>query len=284
MKIIKYFLEAIIIYIFFIIGRSIGLTLSRKLFSYIFKKLGPFVRSKKIINKNLENFQNNISNEKKKEIISDMWSNYGMTFIEYVYLNKFKNQSKHIQIEGENILKNLYLKNKPVIFVSGHFANFELISMEITKRKIKLATLYRPLNNFFLNPLMEYLRRKYVCNHQFKKGLGGVKDAIRYLSEGFSIGLMIDQRVSEGEKIKFFKQSALTTTLPAQLALKFNVDIVPVFIERNKDNTFFIKFFSPITVSEKKNKIVITEMLNNTLEKMIIDNPNQWIWTHNRWK
>ena len=119
MKIIKYFLKLIIIYIFFIIGRSIGLTLSRKLFSYIFKKLGPFVRSKKIINKNLENFQNNISNEKKKEIISDMWSNYGMTFIEYVYLNKFKNQSKHIQIEGENILKNLYLKNKPLYLFLG---------------------------------------------------------------------------------------------------------------------------------------------------------------------
>jgi len=284
MKTIKYFFEAIFIYLSFIIAKLIGLSASRNLFAFIFKKIGPLFRSEKIVNYNLERFSKNISSESKNKILSNMWSNYGMTFVEYIFLDKFRKQNQHIKIEGEEILNSILRDNKSVIFVSGHFANFELISMEITKRKVKLATLYRPLNNYFLNPLMEYLRKKYVCNNQFKKGIGGVKDSMEYLKKGYSIGLMIDQRVSEGEKIKFFDQTALTTTLPAQLALKYKISIIPVFIERNKNNIFVIKFFDPILASSFKNKFQISEKLNKILEGMISKNPNQWIWTHNRWK
>jgi len=284
MKTIKYFFEAIFIYLSFIIAKLLGLSASRNLFAFIFKKIGPLFKSEKIVNYNLERFSKNISSESKNKILSNMWSNYGMTFIEYIFLDKFRKQNQHIKIEGEEVLNSILRDNKPVIFVSGHFANFELISMEITKRKVKLATLYRPLNNYFLNPLMEYLRKKYVCNNQFKKGIGGVKDSMEYLKKGYSIGLMIDQRVSEGEKIKFFDQTALTTTLPAQLALKYKISIIPVFIERNKNNIFVIKFFDPILASSFKNKFQISEKLNKILEGMISKNPNQWIWTHNRWK
>ena len=284
MKIIKYFFEAIFIYTFFIIGRLFGLSISRKVFSSIFKNIGPVLKSREIIDNNLKKFKKDMSEEEKNKIINNMWSNYGMTFIEYIFLDKLRNQNTHIKIEGDEILDKILLNKKPVIFVSGHFANFELISMEITKRKVDLATLYRPLNNFFLNPLMEHLRGKYVCNNQFKKGLKGVKDAIGYLKKGYSVGLMIDQRVSEGEKIKFFDNYAFTTTLPAQLSLKFNADIIPVFIERSENNIFLIKFFDPILPSIFKDKILITEKLNKFIEEMIDNNPNQWIWTHNRWK
>ena len=171
-----------------------------------------------------------------------------------------------------------------MIFVSGHFANFELMSMEITKKEIKLATIYRPLNNIFLNPFMEYLRKKYICKNQIKKGIKGVKNSIEYIKKGYSIALMIDQRVSEGEKVNFFGKPALTTTLPAQLAIKFNLPIVPVSIKRSEDNKFIIKFHDKINSSEFKDKLQITNRLNHILENMIIDNPYQWIWTHDRWK
>ncbi len=284
LKKIKYFFEAILIYLFFIFAKIIGLTLSRIFFSFIFKIIGPFLKSKKILNKNLSIFSNLITIDNKKKIISNMWSNYGMTFIEYVFLKKFRETNTHIQIEGETILKNILNNKKPVIFISGHFANFELMSMEITKRKINLATIYRPLNNFFINPFMEYLRKKYICKNQIKKGLIGVKETIKYLNKRYSIALMIDQRVSEGEKIKFFNKDALTTTLPAHLALKYNIDVVPIFIERKKNSLFKMKVYDPVKPSLFKNKIEMTKKLNNLLENMIVKNPNQWIWTHNRWK
>ena len=283
-KLCKYLFQTIIIYFFFIFGRLIGLRFSRALFSYLFSRLGPFFKSKKIIKKNLNFFSNKLSDEKKKLIITSMWKNYGMTFIEYIFLDRFRKHNSHISIDSEKKFENIFKRNKQVIFVSGHFANFELMSMEMTKRNIKLATIYRPLNNYFLNPLMEYLRKKYVCNHQIKKGINGVRDTINYINNQFSIALMIDQRVSEGESINFFNKRALTTTLPAQLSIKFKMPVVPVYIERNEKNNFKIKFLDEIKPSNFKNKLELTQKLNQVLEEMISKNPYQWIWTHNRWK
>ena len=280
----KYFVEAIFIYTFFGVAKLIGITLSRKLFAFIFKIIGPTIRSNKIAFKNIEIFSNDISIIKKKEIVNNMWANYGMTFVEYIFLKKFLNSNSHIEILGEDILKNIVNENKPVIFISGHFANFELMSMELTKRNIKLATIYRPLNNFFLNPLMEYLRKKYICKNQIKKGINGVKSTIEFIKNGYNIALMIDQRVSEGDKIKFFEKEAFTTTLPAQLILKYDLKVIPIFIERNKSNKFIMEIFKPIDFSKNKDKFFITNELNKVLENMISKNPNQWIWTHNRWK
>ena len=283
-KPIKYFFEAFFVYLFFLIAKLIGLSLSRKVFSLIFKKIGPIIRSNNIINKNLLKFSNELSDQEKKEITSNMWSNYGMTFIEYIFLNNFKKGQSHIDIEGENILSKISINNKPVIFISGHFANFELMSMEITKKKINLATIYRPLNNFFLNPFMELIRKKYVCKNQIKKGRRGVKESVEYIKDNHSIALMVDQRVSEGEKIKFFNDEALTTTLPGQLALKYKLDIVPIFIERTNSNLFKMKVYEPIKPSNFKDTSEVSERLNKIIENMIIKNPNQWIWTHDRWK
>tara|TARA_B100000242_G_C42971046_1_gene450558 strand:+ start:220 stop:1065 length:846 start_codon:yes stop_codon:yes gene_type:complete len=279
-KIIKYFFQSIIVYLFYLIGKIIGLNFSRKIFSNLFLLVGPFFKSRKIIDKNLYIFNKNISVSQKKRIVSNMWKNYGKTFIEYIFLNLFRNSSTHVKILGNNILN----EKKQRIFISGHFANFELMSMEITKQNTKLATIYRPLNNLFLNPLMEFLRKKYVCKNQIKKGINGVRDAIEYVKKDYSIALMIDQRVSEGEKIELFGKDALTTTLPAQLAFKYNLPLVPVYIERSENDKFILKFHEEIKPNDYKNKTELTKKLNSILEKMIISNPDQWIWTHNRWK
>ena len=284
MKFIIYFFQSLIVYFFFLIGKLLGLRLSRKIFATIFSTFGSFFKSKKTIKKNLNIFSSKVSNIDENIICLNMWKNYGMTFIEYIFLNYFRNQNSHVSIKDNSNLSQILLEEKPVIFVSGHFANFELMSMEITKKNIPLATIYRPLNNFFLNPFMEYLRKKYICRNQIKKGINGVRESIDYIKKNISVALMIDQRVSEGEKINFFNKSALTTTLPAQLSIKFGLDIVPVFIERDKKNQFIIEFQDRIDPKNYNDKIELTKKLNDTLEKMIIRNPSQWIWTHNRWK
>ena len=283
-KIINYFFQSIFIYFLFLVGRILGLKISKKLFSFLFRKIGPFFKSKKIINQNLDIYSKDISRLEKNRIIEKMWENYGMTFIEYIFLKQYKNKNNHININGNNNLLIPLKKNKPVIFVSGHFSNFELMSMEITKRNIKLATIYRPLNNIFLNPFMEFLRKKYVCKNQIKKGISGVREAIDYIKNDYSIALMIDQRVSEGENIPFFDKPALTTTLPAQLAIKYNLTIIPVFIKRISIDKFEIKFDDEINPENFNNKQELTKKLNTVLEKMIMDYPFEWIWTHNRWK
>ena len=289
-KFLKYFFEALIFYIFVLIGKLLGLKNSKKIFSVIFQKVGPLFKSNEIVSKNLNKFLPNIPNEKKNKIIRAMWSNYGKTFIEYVFLRTYQKEKDYVKFEGLNFMSEVLIKKKPVIFISGHFANFEMMSMEIIKKKINLATIYRPLNNFFINPIMEYLRKKYICPNQIKKGMSGVKDSIRFLNEGSSIALMVDQRVSEGEILPFFEKNCFTTTLPAQLAIKFNCNIVPIYISR-ENNKFSMEIYKPIMIKNYKNimdhtdmKIKISNDINLLLEEMILRDPSQWILTHNRWK
>ena len=158
------------------------------------------------------------------------------------------------------------------------------MAMQLEKHGIKLAAIYRPLNNLFLNPLMEKIRKKYICKKQIKKGISGVKESLKVFREGYSIALMIDQRVSEGCKVNFFDRKAFTTTIPAQFNKKFNCDIVPVYIQRIYPCEFEIYISKPLNYSKNDSIEKITQDLNFVLEKMIKKNPEQWIWTHNRWK
>ena len=285
MKYFNYFIQFIFVITAFILFKICGLRISSAIGGKIFEKIGPLFRSKKIIHKNIKRALPDINNENLKKLTRLMWNNYGRTFAEYIFLKDFRigKFSSNIEIEGKEILEKIKNNNQQVVFVSGHLSNFELMAMFIEKNGINLLAIYRPLNNLFLNPFMERIRRKYICKHQIKKGIGGIKNLIKYKKQNFSTALMIDQRVSEGILSPFFKQKAFTTTIPAQLVKKFNIPVVPVYIERIKDITFKITIKNPIFFKEKSVEN-ITDELNLELEKLILKKPEQWIWSHNRWK
>ena len=285
-KKIKYLFQSIAILFLFFVFKLLGLKNSRLFASKIFVFCGPLFRSNlKTIN-NIEIAFPNTDENFKKKIIYEMWLTYGKILSEYNYIKHFREEElgKKIEVEGQIELEKIKTNKQPVIFISGHFDNFELMAMHIEKSGIDLAAIYRPLNNQFLNPIMENIRKKYICKKQIKKGISGMRDLLEYFKSGTSIALMIDQRVSEGIKSKFFGQEALTTTIPAQFVKKFNCKIVPIHIKRNKDNNFRLKILKPLSFSNNDTIKTITLALNSILEKMIIENPGQWIWTHNRWK
>jgi len=286
MKIIKYLIQFIIICVFYVIFKIIGVKLSSFLSGKLFEIIGPIFRSKKIVNNNIKKAFPDYNSKEFNKIKSSMWNNYGRVFAEYLYMKNFRNGnlSKNISIEGEDVLLNIKDQNQKVIFISGHFSNFELMAMQIDKIGIKIGAIYRPLNNIFLNKFMKRIRKKYICNNQIKKGIGGLKELIKLNNQGFSTALMIDQRVSQGIKSSFFNEKAFTTTIPAQLIKKFNMPVVPIFIERYEGIKFKMKVHKPIHFSNEDTIENITNELNKILEKMILANPNNWIWSHNRWK
>ena len=233
MKIIKYFFEFIFIITFFFIFKIIGYKNSSNLGSIIGKKIGPIFRSNNKILENLNNCNIGSSDKERQEIIKKMWGNYGRILSEYIYIKEFRknNLNQFIEIEGLEYLNEIKKNNKQVIFVSGHFNNFELMAMEIEKAGINLAAVYRPLNNPFLNIVMENIRKKYICRTQIKKGKTGTRNLLR--KQNFNFKLYIKK--------------------PVQF-----------------DNQFTIED--------------ITLKLNEILEEMILKNPDQWIWSHDRWK
>ena len=286
MKVIKHFLEFFFISILFFIFKIIGYKNASNLGEKIGKSFGPLFRSSLKVKKNLENSNIGNSNEEREKIVKDMWGNYGRIFADYMYIKNFRNENlfKNIEVVGENILEEIKNEKEPVIFISGHFNNFELMALYLEKSGIDLAAIYRPLNNKFLNPLMEKIRIQYICKKQIKKGISGTKEILKHFRNGTSIALMIDQRVSEGIKSKFFNNVALTTTIPAQFVKKFECKIVPVYIERKNKHQFILEILRPISFSKDENIESITMNLNKVLEELIRRKPDQWIWTHSRWK
>ena len=284
---IKYFFQFLCISFLFLIFKILGLKLSSVVSGKIFTILGPIFRSNTVSYSNLSKAFPDLDHFEKEKIIKKMWNNYGKILAEYMFIKKFrtsKNFSNKIIVDNQNELELIKKDSKPVIFISGHFNNFELMAMHLEKSGINLAAIYRPLNNKFLNPLMENIRKKYICNKQIKKGISGTKELVKNFKNGTSVALMIDQRVSEGIYSDFFNQKALTTTIPAQFAKKFNAKIVPIYIERLENNEFKLKIYKAIEFADHETLESITLSLNKILEKMVIKNPDQWIWTHNRWK
>ena len=286
MKIIKYFFQFLFFIIFFFLFKVFGFKISSSIGGKLFEIIGPIFRSKKLIDSNIKKAVPNINSKDLKKTTRLMWNNYGRIFAEYIFIKDFRHGKfdSKIKIEGQKILDNIKKINKPVIFISGHFSNFELMAMHIERSGIKLSAIYRPLNNIFLNKIMEKIRIKYICKKQIKKGIGGIKNLIRLKKDDYSTALMIDQRVTQGIKSNFFNQIASTTTIPAQLIKKFNIPVVPIFIERINGINFKITINQPLKFPKDASVKSITDELNHVLEKMIIYKPEQWIWSHNRWK
>ena len=280
-----YLIEFILIKLFFFILIIIGYKNGSNVGDFIGRLFGPIFRSKKLIENNLE--QSGIVDKKNyNKIISKIYGNYGRILAEYPFLKAFRNNklNKFIEIDGLENLNKIKREKKRAVFISGHFNNFELMALQIEKAGINLCAIYRPLNNVFLNKTMEEIRENFICKNQIKKGRSGTRQIIENIKKGNSVALMIDQRVREGIKINFFGKPASTTTIPAQLIKKYKCDLVPIYIERRKNNYFKMFVSEPIKIGNNKSIKEITEHLNKILEKMILKNVDQWIWTHDRWK
>jgi len=283
----KYFFQFVIISSFLLLFKLLGLKISSILSGAIFRLIGPLFRSNRVSYSNLTKAFPQFNDTEKKEIIKKMWNNYGKILVEYIFLKNYRTSkkfSKNIIVKNQAQLDLIKKNSKPVIFISGHFDNFELMAMHIEKSGVDLAAIYRPLNNKFLNPIMENIRKKYICRKQIKKGISGTKEILKHFKSGTSVALMIDQRVTEGMKSLFFKNYAFTTTIPAQFIKKFNCKIVPIYIERKNNENFMLEIMKPINFDNDQTTENITLKLNQLLENMIVRNPHQWIWSHNRWK
>ena len=291
MKIIRYFLEFILVIFFFLVFKIIGLKLSSDLGEIIGKYFGPLFRKKTIAKKNILIAFPNFNEKSINEMIDRMWKNIGRIFGEYIHINKFSiiDQKKiKIVFENKNNFELLKKNSKPIVFFSGHFANFELMAKCLQELGFDIGAIYRPLNNIFLNPIMEFIRKKYICPIQIEKGSNGTKKLIKHISTNSPLALMIDQRLSSSIRVPFFNQPASTTTTPAQLAIKYDALLIPVFLKRLEKTNFEFFIEEPLIINRTsdydKDIFNITQIMNKKIEEFIKKDPAHWLWSHDRWK
>jgi KDO2-lipid IV(A) lauroyltransferase len=291
MKIIRYFLEFILVIFFFLVFKIIGLKLSSNLGEIIGKYFGPLFRKRTIAKKNILIAFPNFNEKSINEMIDRMWKNIGRIFGEYIHINKFSiidNSKKKIVFTNRNDAEILKKNNKPIVFFSGHFANFELMAKCLQELGFDIGAIYRPLNNIFLNPIMEFIRKKYICPIQIEKGSNGTKKLIKHISTNNPLALMVDQRLSSSIRVPFFDQPATTTITPAQLAIKYDALLVPVFLKRLKKTNFEFFIEEPLIINRTSNYdkdiFNITQIMNKKIEEFVKRDPAHWLWSHDRWK
>ena len=247
------------------------------------KIISPLSGNRKRMIDNLRLIFPDLEKRKREELCSQVPNNIGRTLFELLSPNAFSNIAKSAKVSGPGfkILKDAQKQKKPVILVSGHFGNYDVVRVVLNTNQISVGALYKPMNNPYFNTFYERCI-KQIAEPLFPRGRSGMGNMMRYLEDGNVVALLIDQYMSHGEPLKFLGHTAYTATSAAKLALRHDALLITFYVVRNDDGiNFDLVFESPVKPSTPNE---MTQVLNDRLEKQIRKNMGQWLWTHKRWK
>ena len=247
------------------------------------KIISPLSGNRKRILDNIKLIFPDLEERKREDLCSQVPNNIGRTFFELLSPNSFSNIAKSAKISGPGfkILKNAHKQSKPVILVSGHLGNYDVVRVVLNANKISVGALYKPMSNPYFNSFYERCIKK-IAEPLFPRGRTGMGNMMKYLRDGNVVAILVDQYMSHGEPLKFFGHTAYTATSAAKLALKHDALLITFYVVRNDDGVNFdLVFESPVKPSTPNE---MTQVLNDRLEKQIRKNLGQWLWTHRRWQ
>ena len=279
-KKIQYLSEALIIYFFYNFFKVLKLETASKIGGNLVLFLSKFVKENKVAKQNLKMCLPNTTLSCRKRITNNTWKHFGSIIGELPHWNSMSNYEFFNRVK---IINKKYLPTSRAIIISGHIGNWELIGKIAKEYGIKLNLVYRPSNNPYVNNLINKIRNENNIN-LIPKGVSGVKMILKALNNNEVVGIMVDQKIDDGIDIKFFNKNAMTTALPANIALKYNIPIVAAYIVKVEQVKYIAKFYKPLKITTLDTKYTIMRRINEVLERWIIKYPEQWFWFHNRWK
>lgn len=231
-----------------------------------------------------------MSNAEADAIIRDVWENLGRTTAEFAHLEKFLPDAEkpRVEITGRERLEALAGGDTPAIFVSGHFANWEVGSIVLHALGVDYGVIYRAANNPLLDGLIIRERARVMSRRQIPKGKRGGRDMIEALKSGASLAMLVDQKLTSGGiPSPFFGKDAMTAPAAARLALKYSAPVIPIEIERLNGAHFRVSIGGPVAFAPSgdinADTQALTDTINAELEAMIRKRPGQWLWLHRRW-
>lgn len=228
--------------------------------------------------------------QKIQATVRETWENLGRTTAEFAHLSKFDPDAEpsRVEITGREKVEAIASGERPAIFVSGHFANWEVMSIVLHALGVDYGVIYRAANNPLIDGLIIGERARVMSRRQIPKGKRGGRDMIEALKAGASLAMLVDQKLNTGGILSpFFGKEAMTAPAAARLALKYGAPVVPIEIERLNGARFRVTAHEaiPFTPSGDINADTerLTDLINLELEKMIRARPGQWLWLHRRW-
>ncbi|QOL79720.1 lysophospholipid acyltransferase family protein [Pseudooceanicola spongiae] len=235
------------------------------------------------VRNNLTHIWPDIAPSRIREMERAVPDNAGRTLIEIYSGPELKARLGEGTLEGPGLaaLDAAHAAKRPVVLVSGHFGNYDAFRAAVAMRYGNVGALYRPLNNVYFN--RHYVRAmESIATPMFARGRRGLAEMVKYLRQGNIIAMLTDQHFGKGAALSFFGQPAFTATSAAEMALKYDALMIPIYGIRQPDGLSF-----RVVVQEPLAHSTATEMsqaLNDSLEAMTREYPDQWFWIHRRWK
>lgn len=252
------------------------------------RRFGPGMDKTRIIRRNLRLAFPDKPDSELDALVAGIWGNLGAILAEYPHLGRICDTQADARLEyviadSLDIFRN---PSKPAVFVSAHLANWELAAGAIVHKGVPLTAVYTQLQNPALDRMLLEARQALGCGLVEREG--AARALMRCLKNGESVGLIVDQRVDVGEPVAFFGHDMQTSITPAQLALRFDCELIPVQVQRLEGARFRVIFHDTISVPEgpQGNDEKIREMtrqINALFESWIREHPAQWMCTKRRW-
>ena len=273
-------LEAVLILFAFGLFRLMPLDIASAVGAVLARLLGPFVRAHRTARTNIEKAMPELPERQVARILSDMWDNLGRTLGEYPHVGG-NAMRKRVAIEGlENI--QFAKTGKPVIFVSGHFANWEVLPLSTDIAGVPSVLIYRAANNPLSDWMIRRIRARYSLA-MYAKGRSGAQQAITTIKNAKPLAMLVDQKQNDGKAIDFFGRKAMTATAAMQLAIKYQVPVITVRAVRTDGVHFQVTYEAPVTYGPGADPEKAMAALNLLFERWIREYPAQWLWVHRRW-
>ncbi len=275
--------------LFFLFG-LIGVDAASALAGGFLRHAGPLVRpiSRRAEN-NLRMIFPDWDETKIRRVTADIWENLGRTAAEFNHLEELVpfGPDSRVEVVGEARLRTVAAGAGPAIFVSGHFANWEAMSIAFYAAGVEYATVYRAANNPLVDELIINMRAKVMSRALIPKGKRGGRALIETLKAGRSLAMLVDQKLNDGIAAPFLGREAMTAPAAARLSLKFSAPVIPVSAERLKGAHFRVTVHEPIAFAPSgdvtADVLALTTLINQHLERDILARPEQWLWMHRRW-
>ncbi len=287
---LQYILEAALFFLLIGFFRLLGLEASSDFGGWLGRTFGPLIPRHRTAKRHLRRVMPEVGDAEAEKILRAMWDNLGRTTAELPHLDKFHplEPGGRCELAGIDIAQRIKDEGAGAIFVSGHFANWELMPMAMDRFGLKGGEVYRAINNPYINRYIVGLRSKYVCPQQIPKGPQGVRGLIDLLRKKGHIAMLVDQKMNDGVEAPFFGIPSMTPSAAAQLHLRHGIPIVPASIERSPGPNFLMRVFEPIrhqpTGDREEDLRAIMTKVNAFLEERIRARPHEWMWLHRRWK
>lgn len=245
--------------------------------------VAPVAGFRRRIRDNLAHVLPDLPKREVERIVRAVPDNVGRTVIDIYSGAEFIAKAAGLPLTGGGVaaLEAAHAAGRPVILVTGHFGNYDASRAALIARGYRVGALYMPMSNSYFNAHYERAIGS-IGRPLFPRGKKGLADMVRHLRSGGMLGMLVDQHMGHGAPLTFFGKTALTALSAAELALKYDALLVPTYGIRGADGlSFTIVVEPPIPVSTPE---AMTQALNDSLEALVRQHPEQWFWIHRRWK